>query len=30
MRDPFLADARTALAYQPIKGHKHAAKPRVD
>jgi hypothetical protein len=30
MRDPFLADARTALAYQPIKGHKHAARPRAD
>jgi hypothetical protein len=30
MRDPFLQDARTVLAYQPIKGHKHAAKPRAD
>jgi hypothetical protein len=30
MRDPYLQDARTALAYQPIKGHKHAAKPRAD
>lgn len=30
MRDPFYKDTRSALAYQPIKGHKHAAKPRAD
>jgi Protein of unknown function (DUF3551) len=30
MRDPFLQDARSALAYQPTKGHKHAAKPQAD
>jgi hypothetical protein len=30
MRDPYLQDARTALAYQPTKGHKHAAKPQAD
>jgi Protein of unknown function (DUF3551) len=30
MRDPYLQDARTALAYQPTKGHRHAAKPQAD
>jgi hypothetical protein len=30
MRDPYFQDARSALAYQPIKGHKHAAKPQAD
>ena len=30
MRDPFYQDARTALAYQPKQGHKHAAKPQAD
>jgi len=29
MRDPFFQDARTALAYQPIKGHKRTAKPQA-
>lgn len=30
MRDPFLTDARNVLAYQPIKHHRHAAKPQAD
>jgi len=30
MRDPYFLDARSALAYQPTKGHKHAAKPQAD
>jgi len=29
-RDPYFQDARAALAYQPTKGHKHAAKPQAD
>ena len=30
MRDPFLQDARSSLAYQPAKGRKHAAKSVIE
>ena len=29
-RDPYFQDARSALAYQPTKGHKHVTKPQAD